>query len=178
MRLVPLNQVELASLHIMPKGREAMLYTWGGMIVQSYLLDRKVGHFRSANWNFWLLPSFSNSATPKTFIYIEFHSYPNLFRLLARFLGVSDHYASLRTNSEVLRSNLGSAVRYFSSGELFYSMYGLSMLFGDLYHCSTLCFLQRRSILLTTGPGRLSKCVYVTWSIELKQPWYSTGITN
>ena len=40
MCLVPMNHVELASLHIMPKGEEAILYTWGAMVVQSYLLDK------------------------------------------------------------------------------------------------------------------------------------------
>ena len=40
MCLVPLNHVELASLHIMQIGGEAIFYTRGGMVVQIYLLDK------------------------------------------------------------------------------------------------------------------------------------------
>ena len=78
MCIVPLNHVELASLHIMPKGGEAILYIWGGMVVQSYLLDKWVGHFWSAIWNFLLLPSFQIQR-PQEPLYTEFQSYVNLF---------------------------------------------------------------------------------------------------
>ena len=61
------------------------------LISAIFLLN--VGYFRSAIWNFLLLPSFSNSVTPNTFI-LRISIISESFSNLASFLGVLDHSAA------------------------------------------------------------------------------------